>query len=113
AAEEATALAGATVPGERGRIAGGATEQELGGGEQRRADVALVQQFLDLQALRGEAELVGDHRGAAPGLGERAHLLSLPGVAGKRLLAKDVLSRLEGGGDHLEVRAGRGGDGDG
>jgi hypothetical protein len=52
-----------------------AVEEQLDRAQIEAADVAVAQQLLDVPALRREAELVRDHRGAPVALGDVPHLL--------------------------------------
>ena len=64
-----------------------AVEEELDRAELKRADVAAVQQLLDIRALRRMAELMADHRRAAAVLCGVAHFGRLLCIERKRLFA--------------------------
>src|SRR5439155_18488778 len=94
-------------PGERTRLPRDvAVQEELDRAKLELADVAFVQELLDVGALRRVAKFVGDHR-RAPGLfGGAEHLPGLPCIEGERFLAEDVLACPERGDRERVVGAG-------
>ena len=94
-------------PGERSRLGSYvAVEEQLYGAKLEFADVAVVQELLDVGALRRVAKLVRDH-GRPPGfLGDVQHFLGLPCIEGEGLLAQDVFARFERGNRERMMSAG-------
>src|ERR1700687_128337 len=107
-AEQAAAFGFVRLPGERARLPRNvAVEDELQGAELELADVILGKELPDVGALGRVTEFVGDHRGLAGLCGGGTHFLGLLRIEGERLLAENMLARIERGDGKRGMRARR------